>query len=437
MDSAEISRTRNRLALCRLPQLTAACRYYGLKVSGAKQEVVDRMLHFIMTSNPEERSQLPAALMSNTRSAPVGDQPVSSIRIQRPGNDITPALASQTSYLPDGSTLNDKLMSQFASIDPFHPIASIQKPFVFHSALRAGSMNMSLDLVDLKAQRRQGYSVWMRGICLTSLKDRHVWPKELKVFVNMQQIVRIDEPKRLKKRRDDPVDFTPFLQSGKNQIQISVTDPTPQSFVIALMFCSAVSDRNIASQATRQSRESCLLRLCEILQLKDEVIEDDFEGRRALSLRCPITLGRIQVPSRGTVCAHIRCFDLNAYVAVNRKISNINLRWICPICQQTVFPKDLIIDSYIDEILQISEAMEVLLSTQTGQWEKSHEKTEDEDEKDEEQSNTCTENEIKVENVIELDDTEEASSRQKPATPTKRPRVEQLPTNDIIDLIDD
>ena len=373
---SEIYRMRHRLSHCRLFQLTTACRYYNLKVSGTKQEVVERLLCFAQFATREVREHLASILNYDQPSQQAGERDAAVIRVVRPwveshAEQRSNSKSPRTPRKGDTSLSDDEVRSMLAAVDPFHPIAPIQDPFVYIAPCKAGSVTISLDLVELKSLRRQGYSVWIRSVSLNSKgKERHTWPRELRVFVNMTQVVKIEEPKRLKKRRDEPIDMSPLLQSGKNHVQISVTDANPSKFVVAIIVCAQLSDRFLVSSVSHQSTESCVERLQGILNVKSELIEDASDGTRMLDLRCPISLNKIQVPAHGTACDHIRCFDLAAFVSVNRCTSNINLRWTCPICQKTVFPKDLIVDSYVKEIVESTrpEELEVSLDLETCQW---------------------------------------------------------------------
>ena len=367
---SDIFQLRMRLMQCRVSQLVSACKYYCLKRSGTKNDVVERILTFLITATREERHQLSTALDSGNNS-PVMDRsrsPPSNGHLTRSSVQSVPVSATAAPVSPPSA----EVKSLFASIDPFHPVAPIANPFLYCAPCRHGSANFSLDLPELKALRRQGYSVWLRGISKAAGRnDRQIWPRELRVFINMTQVAKVEEPKKLKKRRDEAIELTMFLQSGRNQIQISTSDSAPSNFTIALIVCGSLSNQSIINSVPSQSVEYCRQRLCEILGVKSDIlVEDSVDGLRPLDLRCPISLDRISVPAHGTNCSHIRCFDLNAFVSVNRQTSNMNLRWNCPICQKVIFPKDMIIDSYVKEILDATtdRDVEVLLDVGTADW---------------------------------------------------------------------
>jgi hypothetical protein len=201
--------------------------------------------------------------------------------------------------------------------------------------------------------------------------ERHVWPRTLRVFVNLTQVAAVEEPKKLKKRRDDPLDLTAFLQSGRNHLQFSVSDMSPPNFILGLILCGSLSNASIINTVPVQSYERCRDRMKHILQVKTDIMVDHVNnGYRELDLRCPISLDKLRQPARGTMCDHLRCFDLDAFVSVNRLTSNINLRWICPICRKLLLPKDLIQDAYMKAIVDFTptDCLEVSINEDTAEW---------------------------------------------------------------------
>lgn len=48
-----------------------------------------------------------------------------------------------------------------------------------------------------------------------------------------------------------------------------------------------------------------------------------------VSLKCPITFKKINLPARGHDCKHVQCFDLESYLQMNCERAN----WRCPVCK--------------------------------------------------------------------------------------------------------
>lgn len=67
-----------------------------------------------------------------------------------------------------------------------------------------------------------------------------------------------------------------------------------------------------------------------------------------ISLNCPITYGRIQVPMRSVNCDHLACFDGLSFLALQEQVST----WKCPFCQTRTLLNDLRISEYFTEVLK-------------------------------------------------------------------------------------
>ncbi|KAL9641058.1 MAG: hypothetical protein Q9204_000371 [Flavoplaca sp. TL-2023a] len=59
-----------------------------------------------------------------------------------------------------------------------------------------------------------------------------------------------------------------------------------------------------------------------------------------ISLKCPLSTLRIDVPCRSTVCAHNQCFDASSFLQLQEQAPT----WTCPVCNKTVSFEALEID---------------------------------------------------------------------------------------------
>ena len=93
-----------------------------------------------------------------------------------------------------------------------------------------------------------------------------------------------------------------------------------------------------------------------------EILEDYYK----LSLLCPLTKKRLQLPARGTNCQHLECFDLRSYLSLTHNSILTN----CPICKSYFVKSTLRIDKFTLNIL--SDANSTGLSEvnidRTGNW---------------------------------------------------------------------
>ena len=67
-----------------------------------------------------------------------------------------------------------------------------------------------------------------------------------------------------------------------------------------------------------------------------------------LSLKCPLSTLRIDVPSRSAICTHNQCFDATSFLQLQEQAPT----WTCPICNKIVNFEHLQVDQYVDDILK-------------------------------------------------------------------------------------
>ncbi|GAB4857437.1 hypothetical protein Ancab_015346 [Ancistrocladus abbreviatus] len=89
------------------------------------------------------------------------------------------------------------------------------------------------------------------------------------------------------------------------------------------------------------------------------------EGPSRITLNCPISRTRIETPTKGHMCKHHQCFDLNNYVKINSRRPS----WRCPHCNQSVCYTDIRIDRNMVKILQeVAEHVVDVIISADGCW---------------------------------------------------------------------
>lgn len=81
--------------------------------------------------------------------------------------------------------------------------------------------------------------------------------------------------------------------------------------------------------------------------------EDDEDDIVALasgvvSLRCPLSMERMERPARGAACDHTACFELRSYLEIARQSG----RWECPVCHRAAPLDDVHIDHTMTRIIR-------------------------------------------------------------------------------------
>ncbi|MGH0118179.1 UNVERIFIED_CONTAM: hypothetical protein FKN15_045326, partial [Acipenser sinensis] len=193
------------------------------------------------------------------------------------------------------------------------------------------------------------------------------WPASVQVSVNATPLTieRGDN-----KTSHKPLHLKHVCQPGRNTIQITVTAcccshlfvlqlvhrPSVRSVLQGLLkkrllpseHCITKIKRNFSSAAASSGNAT--------LNGEDGVEQTAIK----VSLKCPITFRRIQLPARGHDCKHIQCFDLESYLQLNCERGT----WRCPVCNKTALLEGLEVDQYMWGILnaiQNSEFEEVTI----------------------------------------------------------------------------
>ncbi|KAL1980584.1 hypothetical protein VTN96DRAFT_3952 [Rasamsonia emersonii] len=84
-----------------------------------------------------------------------------------------------------------------------------------------------------------------------------------------------------------------------------------------------------------------------------------------MSLKCPLSTLRIEVPCRSVVCTHNQCFDASSFLQLQEQAPT----WTCPVCSKATSFESLQIDQYVDEILRsTSPDVEQVTIEPNGNW---------------------------------------------------------------------
>ena len=107
-----------------------------------------------------------------------------------------------------------------------------------------------------------------------------------------------------------------------------------------------------------------------------EILDDYYK----LSLLCPLSKKRIEIPARGSNCQHLECFDLKTYLTLFYDYLSWNAS--CPICKQAASYQNIRIDSFISKIITDSNGLNQINIDKDCQW---HRIVEDESKKNDDE----------------------------------------------------
>ncbi|XP_043087155.1 zinc finger MIZ domain-containing protein 1-like [Puntigrus tetrazona] len=193
------------------------------------------------------------------------------------------------------------------------------------------------------------------------------WPASVQVSVNATPLTieRGDN-----KTSHKPLHLKHVCQPGRNTIQITVT-ACCCSHLFVLQLVHRPSVRSVLQGLLRKrllTAEHCITKVKRNFSSVAVSVAgaglngDDGVEQTAIriSLKCPITFRRIQLPARGHDCKHVQCFDLESYLELNCERGT----WRCPVCNKAALLEGLEVDQYMWGILnalQNSEFEEVTI----------------------------------------------------------------------------
>jgi len=112
-----------------------------------------------------------------------------------------------------------------------------------------------------------------------------------------------------------------------------------------------ILDRRDLKETKKLEMEECMERVSQafILDLNSEMSPDMCI---LVSLVDERTKMRMKIPARGKLCAHMDCFDLATWLEEHQNTAAVVERSKCEICEQEINMEDIVIDSFIQDILE-------------------------------------------------------------------------------------
>ncbi|KAF5374880.1 hypothetical protein D9758_000321 [Tetrapyrgos nigripes] len=167
-----------------------------------------------------------------------------------------------------------------------------------------------------------------------------------------------------------PPDLGKFVRLNTTQnrvemIYVNSQQPTqPKKYYLVVQL---VETTNVVTLVDGLKRNH--FKTCEEIQqqIKASNLEDDdiIAGPQKMSLKCPLTLLRVNTPCRSSKCVHRQCFDATSWFSVMEQTTT----WLCPVCEQVLETGDLIIDGFFESILKACpDTVEDVMVEADGEW---------------------------------------------------------------------
>jgi len=187
-----------------------------------------------------------------------------------------------------------------------------------------------------------------------------IWPKDCKVSMNGEVIVDTHQKNRLgltvvgQKDPSPAIDVSKLLVSKGNSTASMLFDimvnvnATSMKWLVVVSVLKRKMPTTVLSEVLQRSptQMQCEKRVKQSFSNS----EGDVELAEAeISLKDPASLAPIKFAARGKDCLHLQCFDLFTYIEMYENARQPT--WNCPLCRGKTMVKDLVTDSWFQNIL--------------------------------------------------------------------------------------
>ncbi|KAI1085728.1 PINIT domain-containing protein [Whalleya microplaca] len=153
-----------------------------------------------------------------------------------------------------------------------------------------------------------------------------------------------------------------FTYALTNKVKKSDPSHRAQKYYLALYLCRTVEIDDLVTRikGKKIAKTSVVRELSKAANDPDVVATS-----QVLSLKCPLSFMRLSVPCRSVLCKHIQCFDASSYLQLQQQ----GPQWVCPVCNKPAPFENLAADEYVGNILEnTSDSVEQVTIEPDGQW---------------------------------------------------------------------
>ncbi|KAK9331067.1 PINIT domain-containing protein [Lipomyces starkeyi] len=194
------------------------------------------------------------------------------------------------------------------------------------------------------------------------------FPQSMEIRVNGKVVQANLRGLKNKPGTAKPADLTDYIAKDtmtRNMVEV-IYAYTRQRYTVTLHMARKRSVQDIVTRIIAGKRLAKETVMEQITKNHGDDDDDDIVATSSIvSLKCPLSFGRIQVPIRTIRCSHVQCFDATSYIQLQEQAPT----WQCPICNVYAPIEDIVVDNYFDEILKhTSKSVESIEIDPSGVW---------------------------------------------------------------------
>ena len=191
------------------------------------------------------------------------------------------------------------------------------------------------------------------------------FPYQVEIKVNQDEVKSNLRGLKNKPGSTRPADITELLRKrpGYNNDLVVTYALTKNRFFLVV---NLVQQHTVGELVARLSSGKTITKDRVIREMMGKAQDTEIVATSTImSLKCPLSTLRIDVPCRSTVCNHNQCFDATSFLQLQEQAPT----WACPVCNQSVTFDGLQIDQYVDDILKATpKSVDQVTIEPDGRW---------------------------------------------------------------------
>lgn len=198
-------------------------------------------------------------------------------------------------------------------------------------------------------------------------KQDIAFPHQSEIKVNTGEVKANLRGLKNKPGSTRPVDITKELRLNPSHYGNTVEMTyalTSKKFYLNLYVVKAIPVTDLVKQLEAGKRITEKSVIDEMLNKARDA--DIVTTASVLSLKCPLSTLRIDLPCRSIACRHNQCFDATSYLQLQEQ----GPTWLCPICNNPALFESLAVDEYVKNILKsTSKSVDQVTIQPDAKWE--------------------------------------------------------------------
>ncbi|BCS17962.1 SUMO ligase siz1 [Aspergillus puulaauensis] len=196
-------------------------------------------------------------------------------------------------------------------------------------------------------------------------KSDITFPHQVELKANLDEVKANLRGLKNKPGTTRPADITNYIRKKAgytNHVVMTYALTHKRFFILAnLVECTPIEEL-----VSKLKRRKTITKEQVLQEMKSKAEDADIVATSTvMSLKCPLSTQRIEVPCRSVLCTHNQCFDASSFLQLQEQAPT----WTCPVCAKATSYESLNVDQYVDDILHSTPLdVEQVIIEPDGQW---------------------------------------------------------------------